>query len=410
MEHDRTTDVVLRRDVGGDPRPASRGTSRRQRLRPVPRAALDREERVIKEMLLRMASLIEERIRQTVDALETHDAALALTVIEGDAEINAMQAEALDHVIRTIATQAPVARDLRFLLTLDHIAYELERIGDSIANVAKRVRDVAPHAPIADYVGIPEMGRLAAQILADVGRALVDSDVSVARAVASQDDAIDAHYHRATDELIRPGPGGSGERRARRAPAHRGPLPRADRRPGHEHRRGRGLPGHRRARGPEPMSDARPPIRVLFVCTGNSARSQMAEAILGRLGRGDFDVRSAGTHPGAVNPLTIRALSEIGIDWSAARSKSVVEYPGRALRLRDHGLRPGARGVPGLPRGARVDPLGVRRSGAGAPGPTTSGSPSFGACMGEISVRIKPFAEVARRAHGRAAAPPSERA
>lgn len=203
MEHDRTTDVTLPRGVeeilarveGDKPEP----------MRSVPRASLDREERIIKETLLRMASLIEERIRLTIEALETHDAALALTVIEGDAEINAMQAEALDHIIRTIATQAPVARDLRFLLTLDHIAYELERIGDSIANVAKRVRDVAPHAPLAEYVGIPEMGRLTARILADVGRALVDSDVSVARAVASQDDAIDAHYHRATDELIRLG-------------------------------------------------------------------------------------------------------------------------------------------------------------------------------------------------------------
>jgi phosphate transport system protein len=201
MEQDRTTDVALPRSVeeilvrveGDRPEP----------MRSVPRAALDREERIIKETLLRMASLIEERIRLTVEALETHDAALALTVIEGDAEVNEMQAEALDHIIRTIATQAPVARDLRFLLTLDHIACELERIGDSIANVAKRVRDVAPYAPLADYVGIPEMGRLAALILADVGRALVDSDASVARAVASQDDAIDAYYHRITDELIR---------------------------------------------------------------------------------------------------------------------------------------------------------------------------------------------------------------
>jgi phosphate transport system protein len=203
MEHDRTSDLALPREVeavlarveGDIPEP----------MRSVPRAPLDREERIIKEMLLRMASLIEERIRLTVEALETHDAALALTVIEGDAEINAMQAEALDHIVRTIATQAPVARDLRFLLTLDHIACELERIGDSIANVAKRVRDVAPHAPVAEYVGIPEMGRLAARILADVARALVDSDADAARTVASQDDAIDAHYHRAVDELIRQG-------------------------------------------------------------------------------------------------------------------------------------------------------------------------------------------------------------
>jgi phosphate transport system protein len=203
MEHDRTSDVAVPREVeailarveGDKPEPT----------RSLPRATLYREERQIKETLLRMASLIEERIRLTVDALETHDAALALRVIEGDSEINALQTEALDNIVLTIATQAPVARDLRYLLTLDHIAYELERIGDSIANVAKRVRDVAPYPPVGGYVGIPEMGRLAARIVADVGRALVDSDASAARAVASQDDAIDAHYHRAVDELIRHG-------------------------------------------------------------------------------------------------------------------------------------------------------------------------------------------------------------
>ncbi|HEY5495205.1 MAG TPA: hypothetical protein VIK16_00970, partial [Candidatus Limnocylindrales bacterium] len=49
----------------------------------------------------------------------------------------------------------------------------------------------------------------------------------------------------------------------------------------------------------------------------------MAEAILGRIGGPDFEVHSAGTHPGTVNPMTIRALSEIGIDWSGAHSRSV---------------------------------------------------------------------------------------
>jgi arsenate reductase len=69
-----------------------------------------------------------------------------------------------------------------------------------------------------------------------------------------------------------------------------------------------------------------PAVRVLFVCTGNSARSQMAEAILGRAGGRGVEVHSAGTHPGGVNPLTIQALAEIGIDWSAARSKSVADF------------------------------------------------------------------------------------
>ena len=71
------------------------------------------------------------------------------------------------------------------------------------------------------------------------------------------------------------------------------------------------------------------PIRVLFLCTGNSARSQIAEALLRASGGPDFEVTSAGTEPHGVNPYTIRVLAEVGIDWSAARSKAVTEFIGR---------------------------------------------------------------------------------
>lgn len=68
------------------------------------------------------------------------------------------------------------------------------------------------------------------------------------------------------------------------------------------------------------------PIRVLFVCTGNSARSLLAEALLRQRGGSDFVVWSAGTEPKGVNPCTLRVLAEIGIDGSFARSKSVGEF------------------------------------------------------------------------------------
>ena len=71
------------------------------------------------------------------------------------------------------------------------------------------------------------------------------------------------------------------------------------------------------------------PIRVLFVCTGNSARSVMAEALLRRHGGADFEVMSAGTEPKGINPLTLRVLAEAGIDASWARSKSVTEFLGQ---------------------------------------------------------------------------------
>jgi arsenate reductase len=67
-------------------------------------------------------------------------------------------------------------------------------------------------------------------------------------------------------------------------------------------------------------------IRILVLCTGNSCRSQMAEALIARAGGERVAVSSAGTHPSVVHPLTIRTLAELGIDWSSARSKSMTEF------------------------------------------------------------------------------------
>jgi arsenate reductase len=67
-------------------------------------------------------------------------------------------------------------------------------------------------------------------------------------------------------------------------------------------------------------------IRVLFLCTHNSARSQMAEALLRRLGRGRFEAFSAGTVATRVHPLAVRAMAAVGVDISQARSKQLDEY------------------------------------------------------------------------------------
>lgn len=71
------------------------------------------------------------------------------------------------------------------------------------------------------------------------------------------------------------------------------------------------------------------PIRVLVVCTGNSARSLMAEGLIRQKGGSQFEVHSAGTEPRGINPLTQKILAEAGIDSSWARSKSVNEYLGQ---------------------------------------------------------------------------------
>ena len=67
---------------------------------------------------------------------------------------------------------------------------------------------------------------------------------------------------------------------------------------------------------------------MLILCTGNSARSQIAEGLLRRVGGGQYEVFSAGTRPVGVNPLAVDAMRELGIDISAQRSKSVAEFAG----------------------------------------------------------------------------------
>lgn len=76
------------------------------------------------------------------------------------------------------------------------------------------------------------------------------------------------------------------------------------------------------------MSSEGNPIKVLFLCVGNSARSQMAEGLLRHLGGGRFEAYSAGSEPKGVHPMAIKAMEEIGIDISGQQSKSVTKYLG----------------------------------------------------------------------------------
>jgi phosphate transport system protein len=169
---------------------------------PAPREALDREEALIRDSVLRMGSLVEAAIREASRALVAHDAALALDVIKGDAIINEAQRGVSRLISVTIATQQPVARDLRYLLTLDHVTYELERMGDHAASVAKAVVKLAPQPPLQQYVHLPEMAERAAVLVHGVLRALVDVDAVQAREVAVEDDEIDRLYHATFDEVV----------------------------------------------------------------------------------------------------------------------------------------------------------------------------------------------------------------
>jgi len=166
------------------------------------REMLDREMLQIKDEVLRMGSLVALQIGAAIEALVSHDVERATAVIVADGRINEAQRHVSALITTTIATQQPVARDLRFLLALDHVTYELERMGDHAASVAKQARKLAPAPPLGDYVYLPQMGELVGEQVRRVLRPLVDLDQDQAREVARLDDEVDRLYHACFDAVL----------------------------------------------------------------------------------------------------------------------------------------------------------------------------------------------------------------
>jgi phosphate transport system protein len=200
---DMTVEDDIARRAAGEP--VTRNRQGGSAARPgyyASRETLDREMLQIKDEVLRMGSLVASQINAAIEALVTHDTEAATAAIVGDGRINESQRHIASLITTTIATQQPVARDLRFLLALDHVTYELERMGDHAASVAKQARKLAPHPPLKKYVDLPRMGALAAEQVRGVLHALVDLDVGNAREVAARDDDMDELYHALFDEVL----------------------------------------------------------------------------------------------------------------------------------------------------------------------------------------------------------------
>jgi arsenate reductase len=144
-------------------------------------------------------------------------------------------------------------------------------------------------------------------------------------------------------------------------------------------------------------SSAADPIRVLFVCSGNSARSQMAEALLCEFGGSDFEALSAGTEPTLVRPETVAVLGEIGIDWSGAVSKSVAQFVGRqfdyVITVCDRARKtcPTFPGEHNSLHWGLDDPAEVE-------GTAAEKLEAFRSTRAEVAVRLRPFVELARSA------------
>jgi phosphate transport system protein len=157
----------------------------------------------VKDGILRMGSLVEAQIRSAIQSLVDHDRDLAIAVIADDGAVNDAQRVVNEAVAITIATQAPVARDLRFLLALHHIGYELERIGDHATSVAKQARVLADEKSLPAVAELGRMGGIAADMVRSILDAVVGVDDKVARDIAKRDDEIDHGYHKVFADVIK---------------------------------------------------------------------------------------------------------------------------------------------------------------------------------------------------------------
>jgi arsenate reductase len=150
------------------------------------------------------------------------------------------------------------------------------------------------------------------------------------------------------------------------------------------------------------MSDR--PIRVLFVCTGNSARSQIGQALLARLGGSDFAVESAGTEPKGVNPLAVQVLAEVGIDWSAAVSKPLHPFLDQPFDYVITVCDRARQACPVFPGSTNSLHWGLEDP-AEVEGSEEQKLAAFRRTRLELTQRLRPFIEIALRTAGRPVAP-----
>ena len=167
-----------------------------------PRAAFDRQLDQVKDDVLRLGARVEQALEGAGRALVERDTELADKVRWEDAEVNELQRQINAEIASVIATQAPVARDIRELLALYHAAAELERMGDYAVNISKLAQQLASEPEIPILRQIPKMEQLCREQLRAAMRALVDISESEAREVALGDDELDHLYHSVYEDAI----------------------------------------------------------------------------------------------------------------------------------------------------------------------------------------------------------------
>ncbi len=162
----------------------------------------DQQLQQLRESIISMASMVDKAIARSVDALRRQDFDLAGTVVMDDAQINQSRWDTEELALLIIATQAPMARDLRMISSVIHIATELERMADHAAGNAKIVLNTAEEPLLKPLVDIPRMGEYCREMLSDSITAFINSDTESAREIIDRDDRVDELYNQIYRELL----------------------------------------------------------------------------------------------------------------------------------------------------------------------------------------------------------------
>jgi len=156
----------------------------------------------INDKLLNMADLVTNAVNDSVDSLVYKDFEMAKRIRREDKIINDLRWEIEDDCINLIATQQPVASDLRELVALLTINTELERIGDYAAGISKIVKMIGDEKHVKPLIDIPRMRDIAVDMIENSIKAYINNNEKSARMIHSQDDDIDDLYDQVYRELM----------------------------------------------------------------------------------------------------------------------------------------------------------------------------------------------------------------
>jgi phosphate transport system protein len=166
------------------------------------RSTFERQLSEIEEDMLVLAGMVERAIERSIESLRNRDIELARVVIVEDMDLNRKRYETEEKCLELLATQQPIARDLRRIVAILYIIVDLERMGDHAEGIAKIAIMLSDDAPLKPYIDIPRMSELAIDMLRRSIEAFKHRDVELARKICDDDDEVDALYDQVYRELL----------------------------------------------------------------------------------------------------------------------------------------------------------------------------------------------------------------